>query len=185
MSDVALLTHYRRIADESRIPIVLYNIPKYTHFALAPAVVGALAQHANVIGIKDSSGDLSLLSTYLAFQSSSFSVLTGNGSTFADALERGVRGSILAVALFAAQLSLEVFDAFLAGDGEAARRAQTRLTPLAQHIVGGLQVPGVKAALDRLGLAGGEPRLPLLPLGPAEVARVDELLRAAELAPAS
>jgi 4-hydroxy-2-oxoglutarate aldolase len=185
MSDAALLTHFRRIADESRIPIVLYNIPKYTSFVLPPSVVAALSQHANVIGIKDSSGDLTLLSSYLAVQSSSFSVLTGHGGTFADALERGVRGAILAVALFAAQLSLEVFDAFLAGDGDAARRAQTRLTPLAQHIVGGMQVPGVKAALDRVGLSGGEPRLPLLPLSPAEVARVDELLRAAELAPAS
>ena len=183
MGDAALLTHYRRIADESRVPVVLYNIPKYAHFALSPQVVATLAEHANVIGIKDSSGDLALFTSYLALQSSTFSVLTGHGGSFAEALERGARGAILGVALFAPQLSLEVFDAYLAGESDAARRAQSRLTPLAQHIVGGLQVPGVKAALDRVGLTGGEPRLPLLPLTPAEAARVDELLRAAELAP--
>src|SRR3954470_954845 len=57
MNEPALLQHYTRVADESAVPVILYNIPKYMHFALAPALVAELAAHANVIGIKDSSGN--------------------------------------------------------------------------------------------------------------------------------
>jgi 4-hydroxy-2-oxoglutarate aldolase len=179
MGSASLLTHYRRVADESPIPVVLYSIPKYMHFALAPAVVAELAAHSNVVGIKDSSGDLDLLSAYLGAQSDDFRVLTGNGASFAQALERGASGGILAVALFAPGLAVEVYESMLRGDRAAGFEAQTRLGPLAAQIVGGLGVPGVKAALDDVGLAGGPPRQPLLPLLPADRERVAALLRTA------
>ncbi len=182
MTEAALLGHYRKVADETPVPVVLYNIPKYMHFPLPAAVVAQLARHPNVAGIKDSSGDAAILTSYLTAQSETFSVLTGHGGTFADALERGARGAIRAVALFAPRVCLEVIDAYLAGDREGAQRAQARLTPLALEIVGRMQIAGVKAALDLVGRMGGDPRLPLLPLTPNEVARVGELLRAAELA---
>jgi 4-hydroxy-2-oxoglutarate aldolase len=180
MTAAALSTHFRRIADASPIPVVLYNIPKYTHFALPPAVVAELARHDNVVGIKDSSGDLELLDAYLAAQSNDFRVLTGSGSSFAPALERGASGGVLAVATFAAGLALEAYEAWLRGDTDAARAAQARLGPLASQIVGGLGVPGVKAALDHVGLAGGPPRPPLMPLRGADLERVGTLLRTAE-----
>ena len=171
---VALRDHYTSIADASPIPVILYNIPKYMHFALAPQLVAELAQHENIIGIKDSSGDLELLAGYIKAQSENFTVLTGNGSTFKRALELGARGGILAVALFAASLSVEIFETKSA-------QAQDRLTPLSARIVGDMGVPGVKAALDRVGLVGGPLRSPLAALGAAELAQVGELLRAAEL----
>jgi 4-hydroxy-2-oxoglutarate aldolase len=135
-----------------------------------------LARHENIIGIKDSSGDLELLRGYLASQSESFSVLTGNGSTFKRALELGARGGILAVALFAPMLSLDVY-----AREETAEQAQERLGPLAARIVGDMGVAGVKAALDRVGLVGGPVRLPLQPLSQADAAQITELLRVAEL----
>jgi 4-hydroxy-2-oxoglutarate aldolase len=181
MTATALSTHYRRIADESSLPVVLYNIPKYMHFALPPAVVAELAAHDNVVGIKDSSGDLELFDAYLAAQSDDFRVLTGSGSSFTPALERGAAGGILAVATFAAALALEAYEARLRGDADTARAAQSRLGPLASQIVGGLGVPGVKAALDHVGLDGGAPRSPLMPLRGGDVERVGTLLRAAEL----
>jgi 4-hydroxy-2-oxoglutarate aldolase len=180
MNPLALLAHYRRIADESAVPVMLYSIPKYMHFALPPAVVAELAVHENVIGIKDSSGDLALLSAYLEVQSDDFRVLTGNGSTFAQALDRGAAGGILAVATFAPALSIEVYESSRRGDRSAAMSAQSRLTPLAQQIVGALGVAGVKAALDLVGLAGGTPRPPLQALGSADRERVGILLRGAE-----
>jgi 4-hydroxy-2-oxoglutarate aldolase len=170
----ALRDHYAAVADESPVPVVLYNIPKYMHFSLAPQLVAELAQHENIIGIKDSSGDLELLASYLKAQSDQFTVLTGNGSTFKRALELGARGGILAVALFAPSLSLEVYDT-------RSDSAQQRLAPLAARIVGEMGVPGVKAALDRVGLVGGAVRAPLAPLGAGELAQVTELLRVAEL----
>jgi len=180
MTAAALLAHYRRIADESPVPVVLYNIPKYMHFALPPAVVAELALHANVIGIKDSSGDLELLTAYLAAQSDDFRVLTGNGASFAQALERGAAGGILAVSTFAPGLALEVYESSRRGDRRAALAGQARLGPLAVQIVGEMGVPGVKAALDYVGLVGGVPRLPLQPLGVADRERVETLLRTAE-----
>jgi 4-hydroxy-2-oxoglutarate aldolase len=184
MTGRALAQHYRRIADESPVPVVLYNIPKYMHFSLTPGLVSELSVHDNVIGIKDSSGDRSLLAAYLNAQSETFTVLTGNAAIFQHALRAGARGGILAVALFAAALSLEVYDAMARGDAAAAEAAQTRLTPLGGSIVGELGVAGVKAAMDHVGLIGGPVRSPLLPLDEDRIAIVAEVLRSAELATA-
>lgn len=185
MTPDALLAHYRRIADESPVPVLLYTIPKYMHFALPPEVVATLAQHENIVGMKDSSGDATLFARYLESQSEQFRVLTGSGVLFGEALRMGAYGGILAVILFAPELTLDVWRARERGDTKAAVRAQEALTPLAAKIVGGMGVPGVKAALDRVGLAGGAPRPPLRPLGPPAHASLEELLRAAGLAPAA
>ena len=179
MTQAALAAHYARIADESPVPVVLYNIPKYMHFALPPALVRGLAEHANIVGIKDSSGDLELLTAYLSAQSASFRVLTGHAGTFRAALDAGAAGGILAASLFAPHLSLEVYESVQQGDSGAAARAQERLAPLGTQIVGALGVPGVKAALDAVGLAGGAPRAPLIPLREADRERVAALLHAA------
>lgn len=184
MTTAALRAHYTAVADSSPVPVLLYNIPKYMHFALAPQLVVELARHENIVGIKDSSGDLELLAGYLQAQSDGFTVLTGNGSTFRQAIGLGARGGILAVSLFATTLSLDVFAGVREGSAAStanADQAQQRLTPLSGRIVGEMGVPGVKAALDQIGLRGGPVRSPLLPLGAAEVAEVGQLLRAAEL----
>ncbi len=182
MSAEALATHYRRVADHSPVPVLLYNIPKYMHFSLPPGLVLELAKHGNVAGIKDSSGELQLLSGYMNTQSEGFAVMTGSGSAVYAALEMGARGGILAVALFAARPAVELFNAFHAGNLAAAGREQERLAPLAKGIVAAYGVPGVKAALDRVGLYGGLPRQPLLPLRDRERRRVEELLASAGLA---
>jgi 4-hydroxy-2-oxoglutarate aldolase len=174
LKPVALRDHYTAIADDSPVPVVLYNIPKYMHFALAPQLVAELAQHENIVGIKDSSGDLELLAGYLKSQNNDFSVLVGNGSAFRRALEMGARGGILAVGLFAVALALEVYTS-------RSEQAQDRLAPLSSRIVGDMGVAGVKAALDRVGFTGGPVRPPLQPLGAAELAELTELLRVAEL----
>jgi len=181
MTHGALAAHYTAIADTSPVPVVLYNIPKYMHFALPPALVAELARHQNVVGIKDSSGDLDLLAGYLQAQSASFSVLTGNGATFQRALGMGARGGILAVGLFATSLALEVYAAVSQGTSSSVDQVQERLGNLSTRIVSELGVPGVKIALDRIGLRGGPVRPPLQPLAGEDVARIAELLRQAEL----
>jgi 4-hydroxy-2-oxoglutarate aldolase len=184
MTTQALRQHYRRVADESPIPVILYNIPKYMHFALAAELVAELAAHENVIGIKDSSGNRELFAGYMQAQSPSFAVLTGNAPMFQHAMSTGAKGGILAVALFAPTLSLDVFDAVSRGDEATASAAQGHLTPLGAKIVGDLGVAGVKAAMDRVGLVGGPVRLPLMPLDGAQFGLVNQLLEAAELATA-
>jgi len=180
MSPEALRDHYVQVADESPVPVLLYTIPKYMHFSLSPELVADLAQHENIIGMKDSSGDAALFARYLESQSESFRVLTGSGVLFCEAMIMGAHGGILAVSLFAPARSFDVWQLHQRGDHVAALSAQVALTPLAQRIVGQMGVPGVKAALDRVGLAGGAPRSPLRPLGAPARALLEELLRAAE-----
>jgi 4-hydroxy-2-oxoglutarate aldolase len=172
----ALRAHYRRVADESPLPVLLYNIPKYMHFKLPPELVAELAEHPNIVGIKDSSGDLDLLKGYLQAASESFAVLTGNGGQLHPALMAGARGGILAVALFASERSVAIFDAHKKGDMTTADRLQAEMKPLAVTIVAELGVPGVKAAMDAVGLRGGVVRAPLLDLDAAGRSRVTALL---------
>src|SRR5205085_5544344 len=134
-TQAALRAHYTRVASESPLPVILYNIPKYMHFPLPPALVAELAKHENVVGIKDSSGNKELLSGYLESQSPSFAVITGSGQLWQHALTSGVRGGILGVTLFAPSLTLEIRAAVTRGDAGAATSAQERLTPLAAKIV--------------------------------------------------
>ncbi len=172
----ALKAHYERVADESPLPVLLYNIPKYMHFRLEPDLVQQLAGHDNIVGMKDSAGDVECLGLYVQTQDETFSVLTGHGGTWQQALALGVRGGILAVALFAVELTLAVRDAMQQGKPNEAVELQSRLTPLALQIVGKMGVAGVKAAMDAVGLRGGVTRLPLLPLGAIEAERVRALL---------
>ncbi|MFN2397378.1 MAG: dihydrodipicolinate synthase family protein [Gemmatimonadaceae bacterium] len=181
MTNAALDGHFRRVADQSPIPLILYNIPKYMHFALEAELVAELARHKNIIGMKDSSGDLTLLGGYLSAQSGQFTVLTGHGGSFCQALRMGARGGILAVALFAGELSLAVLTSYARGDVDEAERAQRLLSPLAKEIVAALGVAGVKAALDHAGggFHGGPVRAPLLPLDDVETKRVADLVSTA------
>jgi 4-hydroxy-2-oxoglutarate aldolase len=185
MTATALEQHYRRVADESPVPVILYNIPKYMHFSLAPALVAELALHHNIVGIKDSSGNRELIEGSHSSAAPTFSGLTGNAGIFQDSLKNGATGGILAVALFAAGLSLDVYNGMLHGRPSDANAAQERLAPLGTKIVGEFGVAGVKAAMDNVGLAGGPVRSPLLPLDAQQVATVVELLRTAELATAA
>jgi 4-hydroxy-2-oxoglutarate aldolase len=163
----ALLAHYQRIADESPVPVLLYSIPQYMHFVLPPAVVGRLALHANVIGMKDSGGDATVFSAYLGSQSPTFGVLTGHGGTFVSAVAAGARGGILGVALIAPTIAVAAFEAARSGRLADAAALQAQLLPIAREIVGALGPAGLKAALDAAGLHGGRVRSPLLPLDDA------------------
>ena len=181
MTPVALRAHFTAVADASALPILLYNIPKYTHFAIDPLLVSELARHPNIHGMKDSSGDMALLERYVASQSDAFTVLTGSGQQLAEGLALGVRGGILGVALFTAALAPQLYRAFTRGDRAEAARLQAMLLPLARDIVGGMGVAGVKLAMDGVGLTGGPVRSPLLPLDAATALRLDALLAGAGL----
>ncbi|HEX7117513.1 MAG TPA: dihydrodipicolinate synthase family protein [Longimicrobiales bacterium] len=183
MTAPALKQHYWRLADQSPVPVLLYNIPKYMHFSLGPELVHELSMHENIVGIKDSSGNRELMSSYLNCASESFAILTGNAQIFQYSLQAGARGGILAVGLFAPALALDVYESQRRGDSAAAGAAQERLAPLGARIVGELGIAGVKAALDYVGLVGGPVRSPLMPLTDAQRGDVEQLMRAAELSP--
>ena len=171
----ALVDHFRRVADDSPVPVLLYNIPKYTHVTLPDTLLTALAAHRNIVGAKDSSGDLKLFAAYRA-AAPEWALFMGSGSWYYSALELGAVGGILAVACYAAPIAVSVGQAFADGDRAAAGAAQEILTPLNKEIVQKLGVPGVKAAMDAAGLVGGPVRPPLMDLGEADRARIAAMI---------
>jgi 4-hydroxy-2-oxoglutarate aldolase len=181
MTEPALLAHFRAVADASPLPVLLYNMPAYTHIVLSPAFVHEMSQHANVIGMKDSAGNIPVLQEYLQAQNDSFKVLTGSGGTVVPALEAGVSGAILAIALYAGPAVRKMVDTFRAGDRAAATAMQQTLAPLATDIAGAMGPAGIKAAMSLTGLEGGLPRSPLLPVVGDELSIVKTRLKTAGL----
>jgi 4-hydroxy-2-oxoglutarate aldolase len=133
--------------------------------------------------MKDSSGDAALFARYLEARSARFQVLTGSAGLLKEALRMGADGGVLAAALFAPAIALEVLAAVRDGDVARADAAQVRFAPLGARIVGAMGVPGVKAALDAVGLHGGEPRSPLQPLDLTLRGELQQLLVDAGLSP--
>lgn len=172
----SLGTHYRAVADASPVPVLVYNIPKHTRIPVPPDLLGRLATHGNIVGAKDSSGDLVNLRAYRAAVPM-WALFVGSGSLLAPALEAGCVGGIVGVACFAAAVSAELYAAFRAGNLGRAEMLQTRLGLLDTEIVA-RGPAAIKAAMDAVGLYGGPVRDPLAPLGVPERERIGQLLAA-------
>ena len=172
----ALANYYRAVADASPVPVLLYNIPKYTHVQLPPELLQELSTHPRVVGVKDSSGDLTNLAAYRE-AAPDWAVFVGSGSLLLGALELECDGGIMAAACFAARLCADLLVAYRSGDRAAALALQDRIGPLDKAIVGKLGPAGVKAAMDAVGLYGGPPRPPLAPLSEDDRERVALLVR--------
>jgi 4-hydroxy-2-oxoglutarate aldolase len=161
MTQDALVNHYMAVADASPVPVLLYSVPQLTNVQLAPETIARLSQHENIIGVKDSSGDVLALAETIRLAPEDFAVLTGSGSALYPALCVGAKGGILAVGCIAPRLAVAIYEAFEAGEHEHARGAQARLTIATRGVLGRYGIGGLKAALDMLGYAGGRVRAPL------------------------
>ena len=161
MTEGVLKAHYQTLAEQSPLPVMLYNFPAVTTLAFSPGLIAELAQHGNIVGMKDSSGNVAALTEILRQVPEDFQVMTGSASTFLAALSLGVQGGILAVANVAARPYRRLYDAFNAGDLQTARALQLSLNPLAQAVTTRFGVPGLKAALRLQGIDAGYPRAPL------------------------
>lgn len=181
MTRAALTTHYTTLADRSAIPILLYNVPKFTGISLSPGMVAELSGHPNIAGIKDSSGDVAQLGEIIHTSHSRFSVLVGTASVLFAGLCLGCAGGILALANVAPRVCVSIFDRVNAGDYETARKLQLSMLALNRAVTATFGVSGLKTALDMLGYFGGDPRPPLQPAGAAERAAVRGLLVDARL----
>lgn len=158
------IAHYRRVADASPIPVMLYSVPQFTGVALEAPEVGVLAQHPNIIGIKESSGNVQRAAEMLAAVPSSFQVLVGSASMMFPSMVLGAVGSILALASAMPEQCVALFEAARKGEMETARALQATILPSSKVIVSQSGIPGVKYAMDQAGYRGGLPRLPLMPL---------------------
>ncbi len=177
MSEGILIEHFTAIADASPIPVFVYQVPpKFATLVFADDVIARLAEHSNIIGLKDSRGDLEGLRRWVEITPGDFEALVGNGALLLDALDAGAVGGILGVANVAPRECADLAQAHADGRRAEAEALRDVVAPLHNGIVGGMGVPGVKAALDRLGAVGGAPRPPLRPLPSARHGELDRLL---------
>jgi 4-hydroxy-2-oxoglutarate aldolase len=164
MTAASLEAYFRQVAEEAKIPLLLYNVPKFTGLELPVETVAALAIHPNIAGLKDSSGNVASLGQILRMCPPDFSVLQGSGSVLFPSLALGAKGAILALSDMAPEETVEIYKSFQKGEWEKAKDLQRRILEVNQKIVGSYGVPGIKHALDLLGYFGGEPRSPLQPV---------------------
>ena len=174
------IAHYRRVADASPIPVLLYSVPQFTGISLEAPEVAALAEHPNIIGIKESSGHVQRVGEMVAATPASFQILTGGAGVLLPSLVVGAKGAILALASALPEKCVELYELTRRGQVETARELQKNLLRASKLIVSELGIPGVKFVMDQRGYHGGAPRLPLLPLADAAKRRVLELLATLE-----
>ena len=181
MTTEAFVRHYTQVADQSPVPVLLYNVTIYTGVNLLPDALAALSAHPNIVGVKETNSDMVQFGEYLSRAQEGFTVLAGSGATYYSALALGAHGAILAVGGVAPDLCMNIFTAVSEGRFAEARAMQHKLAPLARLVGTAHGVPGLKAALDLLGFVGGAPRPPLLPAGAAAIDAIREQLMALNL----
>lgn len=181
MSADALIKHYSVVADNSPIPIILYNVPKFTHINLTIDTVSILSEHPNIIGIKESSGNVNLLGEFLNNADKDFDVLVGTAGVLFGALTIGCVGGILALANIAPSDCVKIFELVKRDKFEKAKKIQLRMIPVNKAVTATYGISGLKTALDMLGYFGGNPRAPLLPSSKREKSEIRKILKRAKL----
>lgn len=164
MTDAALKTFYINVAEQSPIPVILYNTPRNTGINLSPSLVAELSNHPNIIGIKDSSGNIVQMGEIISKSAPGFSVFAGSGSFLYPSLCLGAAGGTLAVANILPNFCTDIMECHLAGKPEQAKSIQLRILEASSAVTSRWGVAGLKCAMDILGYYGGKPRRPILPL---------------------
>lgn len=177
MDNETLKRHYLTIAEQSKVPVLPYNIPQLTGVFMDSKLIIELSNHPNIVGLKDSSGDLAFLGEVTPHLEPDFSYFLGAGSVLLQGLFMGACGGILRLAAAAPTQCVELYRLFLEGKFDEARDMQLKLIPLNQAIIQTHGIPGLKHALDLLGYYGGPPRLPLLPLDEKGKKEMENILR--------
>ena len=168
MTPDSLVHHYHAVAEASPIPVVLYNVPKFTNVDMDAATIARAASHSNIIGIKDSGGNIIKLADVVRLAEPDFQVLAGSAAFFFAGLTLGAVGGILALANVAPQQSIDIYRLFKAGQWDEAADLQRRMIPVNAAVTARFGIAGLKAALDMLGYYGGPVRSPLLDLTESE-----------------
>jgi 4-hydroxy-tetrahydrodipicolinate synthase len=177
-----IFDHYRRIAESTALPVILYNNPGTCGgVKIDVDTVARLAQIGNILGMKDSSGDLQNTNECVRIVPERFAVLQGRDTLIYPSLLFGARGAVPASANVAPALCVEIYEAFRRAQHEAAKAAQLRLNPVRFSLNLGTAPGGVKAALALLGLSIGPSRSPIAGLPPDKQQKMLAALRQAGL----
>jgi 4-hydroxy-2-oxoglutarate aldolase len=176
MSHDAFMKHYLMVADSSPIPVLLYNVPPFTGLNMEAGTAFALSSHENIIGIKDSSGNVEQLSEIISLTGEKgFSVLTGSSIVLYPSLCIGAAGGIMAIACVLPERCSDIIRLYKDGNHAEAKKLQMRLIEPTLAVTSRYGIPGLKAAMDLSGYYGGRSRLPLLPITGAEIEEIKNI----------
>jgi 4-hydroxy-2-oxoglutarate aldolase len=176
MDGPAMVRHYTSLADQSALPVFIYNMPGNTGIDLSAETILEIAQHPNVIGVKDSSGNVVKMGVVIASAPAHFKVYAGSASFLYPGVALGAVGGVMALANIAPDLCAQLYTLSAGGQHEAARDLQLKLIPLNTAVTAGFGIAALKQGLDWIGYYGGPVRSPLGPLNEAQTARLRELM---------
>lgn len=177
MNDDLLKNYYFHIAENSSLPVMLYNMPRNTALNMSSKLVCALSEHPNIVGIKDSSGNIVQIGEIINNTAKDFSLFAGSANFLLPALVLGAVGGTLALANIMPEECVKIQKHFDDGDLNRAKEMQLSLLEINDAVTARWGVAGLKAALDQIGLYGGPPRLPLLALTAEEIEQLKEIMR--------
>ena len=176
MTDPVLARFYRDVADVSPLPVILYNMPRNAGINISAKLAVELSKHPNIIGIKDSGGNIVQIADMIRSAAEGFSVFAGSASYLYTSLALGATGGTLALANVFPNECVRLQTLFEAGKMKEARDLQMTLIDSNNAVTARWGIPGLKAALEVIGLYGGDPRPPLMPLGEANREELRKIL---------
>jgi 4-hydroxy-2-oxoglutarate aldolase len=176
IDDHMLAEHYLRVADAALIPVMVYSVPVFTHVTVGASLIERVGKHPNIIGMKDSSGDMKGIAAIIAAAPKGFQTLTGAASSLYEALQLGAVGAILGLADVFPDLCAEIYEAAEAGDRAKAQTLAQKLVIPSKMLLMDYGIAGLKYAMERLGFYGGLPRLPLLGVSDAGKVEIEAML---------
>lgn len=162
MDQEALVRHYAAVAEASTVPVIIYNMPSNSGLDMTAENILAIAAHLNIIGLKDSGGNLEKMNEVIQSAKPGFQVLAGSAGFLLPALKLGAVGGIAALANIAPAQCIEIYQLFGEGKMEEAEALQKKIVALNLAVTRQWGVPALKEAMDHLGLYGGTSRRPLL-----------------------
>lgn len=181
MSHQAFINYYTAIADSVSIPVIIYNVAKFTDVNLRIETIVRLADHPNIVGIKNSTENIAEINSTIYNTPDNFCTLIGTGSVFLNGLSSGAVGGVLALANIAPDECIKIFTLFNEGKQKEAKEIQQRMLNVNKAITAIYGIAGLKASMGLLGYYGGQPRKPLQPLTSSNMKRLKAILVKAKL----
>jgi 4-hydroxy-2-oxoglutarate aldolase len=177
MSGDVLVEHYHEVAENSEIPVIIYNMPANSGIDMGAETILRISEHPNITGLKDSGGDIPKMKEVIRDAPEDFRVMAGSAGFLLPALEAGAKGGILALANIFPGICLEIMDLYAEGELEKAQELQLNVIRLNTAVTRQWGVPGLKSAMDLLGNYGGPCRKPLRDLDPGRKTELKSLIR--------
>ncbi|MGE5678888.1 MAG: dihydrodipicolinate synthase family protein [Pseudomonadota bacterium] len=179
MTNEALIRYFTQVADNSEVPVLIYNVPKFTHVNVPAEVVRELSRHPNIIGMKDSVGDVGQLVKFKSVIPEDFNLIVGTASAWYPALTLGINTGIMALANCMPRECIMVQKAYEEGRDKDARELYLKLFPVNTAVTATFGIAGLKYACELMGYHGGYVRSPLLMPKEEEKRKIEGIISAA------